>query len=232
MKQQKRAYRHELKYYLNRGNYELLSNRLRLAMEQDRFARERGGEYFIRSLYFDDIHDSALSEKLAGEEKRDKYRLRIYNMKDDEVKLERKHKEGGSILKESVTLSRAEAESVMRGDYGVLLGRPEPFAKAMFATFTTQRLRPCVLVDYMREAYTFPLEDVRVTFDKNIRTGFRSTDLFNDSVITYPALSGYDMVLEIKFNRYLPTYVRMLLQTDAHARSAISKYCLCRKYEL
>lgn len=225
-------YRHELKYYLNRGDYELLSNRLRLTLEQDRYAKLREGEYFIRSLYFDDIDDGAFREKLAGENDRDKYRLRIYNMQDDVVKLERKHKENGYILKESLDLSRGEAESLIAGDYRVLLNREENFARRMYRIFATSRYQPRVLVDYMREAYTFSVEDVRVTFDKNVRTGFRSVDLFNPGVITYPAVLGYDMVLEVKFNRYLPTYVRSLLQVDAHARSAISKYCLCRKYEL
>lgn len=225
-------YRHELKYYLNLGDYEMLRTRLRLTMEQDRYARRNEGEYFIRSLYFDDADDSAFREKLAGDNDRDKYRLRIYNMKDDVVKLERKHKQAGYILKESLDLSRADAESLLRGDYGVLLGREEPFARRMYRTFSTALFKPRVIVDYMREAYVFPVEDVRITFDKNVRTGFRNVDLFNPNIITYPAVSGYDMVLEVKFNRYLPTYVRALLQTDAHARSAISKYCLCRKYEL
>lgn len=225
-------YRHELKFYLNRGDYELLRKRLLLTLEQDRFAKLRGGEYFIRSLYFDDADDGAFREKLAGENDRDKYRLRTYNMLDDVVKLERKHKEQGYILKESLDLSRGEAESLIAGDYGVLLGREEPFARRMYRTFATSLYKPRVIVDYMREAYTFSVEDVRVTFDKNVRTGYRSVDLFSPNVITYPAVSGYDMVLEVKFNRYLPTYVRALLQVDAHARSAISKYCLCRKYEL
>ncbi|HMM31710.1 MAG TPA: polyphosphate polymerase domain-containing protein [Clostridia bacterium] len=227
-----KEYRHELKYYLNLGDYEMLRTRLRLTMEQDRYARRNEGEYFIRSLYFDDADDSAFREKLAGDNDRDKYRLRIYNMKDDVVKLERKHKEAGYILKESLDLSRAEAESLLKGDYGVLLNREEPFARRMYRTFSTSLFKPRVIVDYMREAYVFPVEDVRITFDKNVRTGFRSVDLFNPSIITSPAVSGYDMVLEVKFNRYLPTYVRALLQTEAHARSAISKYCLCRKYEL
>ncbi|HWR20099.1 MAG TPA: polyphosphate polymerase domain-containing protein [Clostridia bacterium] len=225
-------FRHELKYYLNQGDYELMSKRLRLTMEQDRFAKLREGEYFIRSLYFDDINDSAFRQKLAGDNYRDKYRLRIYNLRDDVIKLERKHKEQNYILKESINLNRTEAESIIAGDYNVLLNREEPFARRMYRTFKTAPYKPCVLVDYMREAYTFSVEDVRITFDKNVRTGYRSIDLFNPNVITYPAISDYDMVLEVKFNRYLPTYVRSLLQTGAHARSAISKYCLCRKYEL
>ncbi len=231
-REQPREYRHELKYYINRGTYTLLSKKLAPTMEQDQYARRNGGEYFIRSLYFDDLDDSAFRDKLDGVDNRDKFRIRIYNMSDASIKLECKHKEGSYIRKTSLLLSREEYGLLRKGDHTFLLHRPEPFARRMFAEFATRAIRPRVLVDYMREAYTFPLEDVRVTFDKDVRTGYRSTDLFSERIPTYPVLDGYDMVLEVKFNRYLPTYIRSLLQLPGHARSAISKYCLCRKFEL
>lgn len=225
-------YRHELKYYINQGDYTLLQKRLSLTMDQDQYAVQNGGEYFIRSLYFDDLDDSALSEKLDGVDGRDKFRIRIYNMADNVIKLECKHKESGYILKQSVALSRQEYETLRRGDYTFLLHRPEPFARRMFAEFSLRPLRPAVLVDYTREAYVFPTQDVRITFDKNVRTGYRSTALFDPHVPTYPVIADYDMVLEVKFNQYLPTYIRALLQIDSHVRSAVSKYALCRKFEL
>lgn len=225
-------YRHELKYYINQGAYTFLSKKLSLTMEQDKYARKNGGEYLIRSLYLDDMDDSAFREKLDGIDNRDKFRIRIYNMSDAAIKLECKHKEGGYIKKTSLALSREEYERLRKGDYTFLLHRPEPFARRMFAEFATKPLRPCVIVDYMREAYTFPVQDVRVTFDKDVRTGYRSTDLFNTHIPTYRVIDDYDMVLEVKFNQYLPTYIRSLLQLDAHVRSAVSKYCLCRKFEL
>ncbi|MDO5111692.1 MAG: polyphosphate polymerase domain-containing protein [Clostridia bacterium] len=230
-KQKMPAYRHELKYYLNQGEYTLLHQRLRHAMEPDENARKNGGEYFIRSLYFDDYDDSALRTKLDGMDNRDKYRIRIYNMRDDVIKLERKHKKEGYILKDSLSLTRDEAEALIGGEYSFLMEHPEPFAKVMFGAFAGG-LRPVVIVDYLREPYVFPLEDVRVTFDKSIRTGYRSVDLFNPAIVTYPVIDGYDMVMEVKFNRYLSTYIRSLLQTGSAQQSAISKYCLCRKYEL
>ena len=85
-------YRHELKYYINRGDYEILSRRLRSCMQQDENAIKNGGEYFIRSLYFDSPFDDALWEKLSGTDERDKFRIRIYNGQDDVIKLECKHK--------------------------------------------------------------------------------------------------------------------------------------------
>lgn len=223
------GFRHELKYYISQKDYALVHLKLQRAMERDRFAKATGGEYHIRSLYFDDYRDSALSTKLAGSDERAKYRIRIYNLRDDVIKLECKEKKGNYIHKSSLSLSRYECESLLGGDRRFLLGRPEPFARRMYMAFLGG-LRPVVIVDYVREPFVFPLEDVRVTFDKDIRTGFRSTDLFNPAIPTYAAIPEYDMVMEVKYNRYLSSYVRSLLQCGAALQSAISKYCMCRRY--
>lgn len=227
-----KGYRHELKYYITSGEYELLQRKLSLTMERDAFAKKNGGEYFIRSLYFDDRDDSAFREKLSGIDERDKFRIRIYDMRDDVIKLECKHKSNGYIKKQSIGLSRREYEKLMSGDRLFLLNRPEPFARRMYLEFAQRALKPAVIVDYTREAFVFPMEDVRVTFDKNVRTGLRSVDMFNAGIPTYPVIDDYGMVLEIKFNRFLPTYIRSLLQLEASQRSAISKYVLCRRFEL
>ena len=147
------------------------------------------------------------------------------------IKLECKHKEGSYIAKQSIRLSRAECESLIRGEYAFLLSRREPFARRMFAEFATKCLRPRVIVDYTREAYVYPVEDVRITFDKDIRTAYRGTDIFDMEQPTYPVITDGDLVLEVKFNNYLPSYIRELLQIDSHTRSAVSKYCICRKFE-
>ena len=162
---------------------------------------------------------------------RDKFRIRAYNGSDDVIKLECKHKEGSYIAKQSIRLSRGECESLIRGDYAFLLSRREPFARRMFAEFATKCLRPRVIVDYTREAYVYPVEDVRITFDKDIRTAYRGTSLFDMTQPTYPVITDGDLVLEVKFNNYLPSYIRELLQIDSHTRSAVSKYCICRKFE-
>ena len=227
-----KGYRHELKYYITLGEYELLQRKLSLTMERDAFAKKNGGEYFIRSLYFDDRDDSAFREKLSGIDKRDKFRIRIYDMREDVIKLECKHKSNGYIKKQSIGLSRKEYEKLISGDRLFLLNRPEPFARRMYLEFAQRALKPAVIVDYTREAFVFPMEDVRVTFDKNVRTGLRSVDMFNAGIPTYPVIDDYGMVLEIKFNRFLPTYIRSLLQLEASQRSAISKYVLCRRFEL
>ena len=226
------GYRHELKFFLNQGQYIELRTRLRQAMQRDENALRSGGEYYIRSLYFDDMLDSAMREKLAGVDSRDKFRIRVYNESDAVIKLECKHKQEGYIQKQSLSLSRDECDRLCAGDYRFLYDRREPFARRMFAEFAVKRLRPVVIVDYWREPFVFPLQDVRVTFDRDVRTAYRGVELFDFSQPTYPAISGYDMVLEVKYNEYMPAYIRELLQTDTQVRSAISKYCLCRKYEI
>ncbi len=120
----------------------------------------------------------------------------------------------------------------MRGRYSCLLGNNSPFAAQFYGIFLANHLQPKVLVDFTREPYVFPAEDVRITFDKNVRTALRSTDLFNPNVVTYPVWDLRNcMILEVKFNESLPLYVQELLTLGASQRTAASKYVFCRHYE-
>lgn len=224
-----KGYRHELKYYISHMEYQRLSRICAGILSRDPHAGPTG-EYHIRSLYFDDYKDSAMKEKIDGVEKRDKYRIRIYNYSDRVIKLECKHKEGSSVQKTSVSLTREECSRLIDGDYRFLLHHPRASARRMYIAFATLHLKPKVIVDYVREAYLFALEDVRITFDKDIRTALYATDLFDPTLPTYPAQTDYDMVMEVKFNEYLPSHIRTIIQSVAQ-RSAISKYCLSRRYE-
>ncbi len=227
-----KPYRHELKYVITEAEHAVLASRLRAALRPDENAQGSGGEYFIRSLYFDDPWDTAVSEKGDGVGSRDKFRIRIYNMSDRTIKLERKHKEGAYIKKDSLSLTRDECERIIAGDIRCLFDRPEPEAKAFYGFFRTRTLKPKVLVDYTREPYVFPAEDVRITFDKNVRTGMRSTDLFDPDVPTYPVwdLKGC-MILEVKFNASLPEFCRSIVQMAASQHTAASKYIYCRQFD-
>ena len=225
------GYRHELKYYLSYTDYLELQKRLRLTVPHDAHAGQNG-KYFIRSLYFDDLYDSALTEKMSGVDERDKYRLRTYNMNSDIIKLERKRKVSGYILKDSIGLTKGECNAILNNDVGFLLKRKEPFAHEMYVEFVTKQLRPCVIVDYLREPFIFPYEDVRITFDTKIRTGFRGVELFNIDMPTYPVIENDMPVLEVKFNKALPHHIHTVLQSASPIRSQISKYCLCRQFEL
>ena len=232
IKPKAKGYRHELKYVISDEDAELLAIRLGAALHPDPYAAKTGGGYHIRSLYFDDPYDSAVGEKVAGVQYRDKWRIRIYNFSDRVIKLERKHKNGQFIKKDSLSLTRNQCDALIAGAYTFLLYRQEPFAKEAYAALRTEGLKPKVLVDYYRQPFVFPLEDVRITLDRNIRTGYFSTDLFNSHAITYPAteLIG-QCVLEVKFNNELDPYVAELIQLPASLKTAASKYLFCRQYD-
>ena len=225
-----RPFRHELKYYINQGDYEVLRNRLALTMDRDENADEYG-EYHIRSLYFDDAINSAVRDKLDGVDERKKYRIRIYNLSDRIISLECKQKVGQYIHKRSMRISRDLCDAICAGDYEPLLSCDAPLAREMYYQMSCRLLRPAVIVDYVREAFVAAYQDVRITFDKDLRTGVFSRDLFDPHVPTVKAVDGYDMILEVKFNKYLPEYYHRLVQVDASIHSAVSKYVLCRKFE-
>ena len=224
--------RHELKFFINEMQYHLLSNALDHVLHRDPNGDENN-EYHIRSLYFDTAFDTALYDKLDGVQNRDKYRIRIYNLSDRVIKLECKTKVGSLISKRSLSIPRDLCEQLMAGDpYGLETTR-SGLLTDMYREMTVNLLRPVVLVDYVREAYLHPAEEVRITFDKQLRTGLRSTDLFNPHVPTVPPFDNNDVILEVKFNRVMPPYIRELLCTYCPnaQQSAISKYTWCRRFE-
>lgn len=221
--------RHELKYYINAGEIGALRMRLFPVMELDSHCRR--GPYAIRSLYFDDAFDSAYYDKLDGVMHRDKWRIRIYNYSDKEIFLERKRKAGDLIQKSSVRITRRLADRLIEGDPRGLHTSKSELLQEMFVVMRTRLLRPRVIVDYMREAFVHPVEDVRITLDMQLRTGLNSVDIFNPNIITVSPHDRDLEILEVKFNRYLPPHIQGLLNGLETDRSAISKYVICRKFE-
>ena len=227
---QKLKQRHEQKYFLSKGDAAYLSLLLRRLLPADRHA-DGYGEYHIRSLYFDDCFNSAMSDKLDGVMNRHKYRIRIYNFSDRVIRLERKSKGGEFISKMSCAISRDLAEQIIAGDPYGLETLNHPLLQDVYRMMTTRLLRPAVIVDYVREAYVHPCEETRVTLDKQLRTGFLSTGIFDPQLPTYPCLDHEQTILEVKYNRRFPAFLVPVLSSVPAQRSAISKYTLCRRYE-
>ena len=222
--------RHELKYFINKGDMIALGHKLGGIMKADSHADERG-EYFIRSLYFDDAYNTAYYDKMSGVMGRDKYRIRIYNLSDQVIFLERKRKVGDLIQKSSARISRKLCEQLMDGNPKGLLKAQHPLLDDMYREMRTKLLRPVVIVDYTRETFVLPVENVRITFDKQLRTAGRATDLFNPHLRTVSPLDDGREILEVKYDHFLPDTVSALLSDTPAVRSAISKYVLCRRFE-
>ena len=225
--------RHELKYYINPMEYHLLSRAMDKVLFRDPNGDPEHNEYHIRSLYFDTYNNQALLDKINGVRDRDKYRLRIYNLSDKLIRMECKTKIGSLISKRSIVIPRTLAEQLMAGDPTGLERTRSGLLQDTFREMTLNLLHPVVIVDYVREAYQYQAEEVRVTFDKQLRSGVGSTDLFNPELPTVPPIGDEKMILEIKYNRMLPPFIRDLLCTYVRnaQNSAISKYCICRRFE-
>lgn len=229
MEREHKNLRHELKYFINYFEYKILSNRLRLALKCDGNS-DINNEYHIRSLYFDDVYNSCLFEKQSGIKKRDKLRIRIYNMQDSIIKLEKKSKYGQLTCKETAILKREHAEQIIKGDVDFLLNSDNSLLRFLYLKTKNDVLKPVVIVDYVREAYTCNPGNVRITFDKYLKTGLNATDLFNKNISSVCALDEPVMIMEIKFDSFLPDYIKGLLQIYGRQKSSISKYDICRKY--
>ncbi len=222
-------YRNELKFLINQHQYTILRQRLRNIVKYDENVGDTG-EYHIRSLYFDDMDNRALHEKLGGVRDRAKYRIRIYNVEDKVIHFEKKVKKGDLIAKQKVSLTREMYESIIAGDYEVLNVPEKPLMYEIYHEMRDRMLRPKVIVDYVREPFVCHHGNVRITFDKDLRTGLHSLDMFNKDLHPVRAIDENLMILEVKFDEYIPEYIRIALQLEGLNRQSASKYVICRKF--
>ncbi|MCP3774140.1 polyphosphate polymerase domain-containing protein [Paenibacillus sp. MZ04-78.2] len=223
-----RKLRHELKYYIHSHDYAALRQRLSATLTLDGNSGSPDG-YGIRSLYFDGPHNHALYDKSHGIFSREKYRIRIYNGSDRTIKLERKSKYGDYVCKEAARLSRDDYERILDGDVAGLQESKVPLVQDFYRAIAHRGFRPAVIVDYTREAYVYDPGDVRITFDKRLAAAINTYDLFSGHMVMKEALEPARTIMEIKYNAFLPDFIRALVQPQTHQRSAISKYLICRE---
>ena len=225
--------RHELKFLITPTQLKVLQHTIGHVLKLDPNASRNGGKYHIRSLYFDTVFDDALYDKIAGVKDRDKYRIRIYNLTDKNIFMECKTKVGSLISKRSAKISRDLAEQLIAADPTGLEYTQSGLLRDVYREMRTRLLHPVVIVDYERAAYIHTAEEVRITFDMRVRTGLNSIDLFNPEVPTIPVLPHDETILEVKYNRVLPPYIRDVLSwaCPEAVQTAVSKYTLCRQYE-
>lgn len=220
-------YRHEWKHVISYTDMLVLRQRLKAIMQVDRNAVD--GKYFIRSLYFDTPTDTALREKLDGVSKREKFRIRYYNHNTSLIHLEKKSKLAGLGNKQSANLTAEEAQRIVDGDIEWMLQAKQPLIQELYSKMQTQQLRPKTIVDYVREPFVYAPGNVRVTLDYDIRTGLGCTDFLNPDC---PTVSAGDspIILEVKWDEFLPDIIRSAVQLEGRRVTAFSKYAQCRIY--
>ena len=226
---EKKQYRHELKFILSNYQAELLKRKLSLLMEVDENSKEEDNTYQIRSLYFDDIYDSAYYEKMDGLEKREKYRIRIYNLEGSFVRLERKEKNRDLTHKKQEKITKKVCQKILNGEFFDIEYKENTLLEEFLIKQKQKQLKPSVIVDYKRLAFTYPIEDTRITFDEDIRTGRFTYSLFDKDILTFPVLEPGEVVLEVKFNNAIQEHLSTILMALPTVREAVSKFALCRE---
>lgn len=221
-------YRHEWKHELNLSDMIAVRQRLRAVAEPDPNAVN--GKYFIRSLYFDNLADKALREKLDGVNKREKFRIRYYNRDISVIHLEKKSKYNGLGTKFSANLTAREAQDIVEGRLDWMMDSGQSLIQELYCKMHSQGLKPKTIVDYTREPFIFHPGNVRVTLDYDIRTGLTSTDFLNPCCATIPARDA-PIILEVKWDEFLPEIIRDAVQLKGRHTTAFSKYAVCRMYE-
>ena len=221
-------YRHEKKHEISFADLLALRAKFCAVLQKDPHAID--GKYEIRSLYFDDLYDTALKENLSGISRREKFRIRYYNGDASFIRLEKKSKLAGLGKKESAKLSYEEADALAHGEFEAIRMRDEPIMREFYRKLQGNLLRPRTIVDYTREAFLYAPGNVRVTLDYHIRTGLSCTDLLVWDCVTIP-IPGDPNILEVKWDGFLPSLVHDLVQTPTTQTSAFSKYASCRLYD-
>ena len=221
-------YRNELKHVITAADRAAICANLHAVAKLDPHVGDRGF-YQIRSLYFDSLSDKALREKLDGINEREKFRIRYYDHNTDFIKLEKKVKRGGLGYKVTAPLTKEEAQKIVDGDLSWMVASGRGLVTELYAKMKSQGLRPSTIVDYERIPFVYAPGNVRVTVDYNIRTGLRCTDFLNPQCVTIPA-GNAPIVLEVKWDDFLPGVIRHAVQLKGPSLGAFSKYAACRIY--
>lgn len=185
--------------------------------------------YMIRSVYFDDYSETAYYDKVSGEKERYKLRLRIYPPDFETVKLEVKEKRGGYQQKHSLLISRHEAEALINKDYDIALQNKAIEEMLLKCGIAIHSKRPVVMNQYRRSAFMHPINNIRITLDRDILSSETNFDLFSESPVLFPVTDYYEALLEVKYDNFLFKWISDILDTYGLDMEAYSKYALSRR---
>lgn len=234
-------FRHEYKFIISIPQSLLLKERLSGLMKKDENSGEKGS-YEIRSIYFDDFRNTCFKQNEAGTDPRAKYRIRSYQVSDEKIVLEKKIKQNGMTRKLQQKLTKDQYEILRRSDDKGIVKRASgeelffhdqpPLVKELLSLKQMKGMQPKVIVAYERTPFVEKAGNVRVTFDDNISSASEFDAFFSDRLMKRPILPVGQTLMEVKFDEFLPGYIKETLELGKLSQTAFSKYYLCRRYSL
>lgn len=219
--------RYEQKYLLSKEKYLALIKLLTPQLTEDKF-----GRYTIGNIYYDTADFALIRASLEKPVYKEKLRLRSYGPANAQnlVYLELKKKFNRVVHKRRIQLAPREARDYLL--QGIKPPGDEQILQEIDWFLKMHRVVPQVYIAYERAAYlSKDDENLRVTFDENIRFRVSGLDLSRTHSCT-PLLNTDYILMEIKIPGAMPLWLsRHLTDLDIFPTS-FSKYGVCYKEHL
>lgn len=215
-----------MKYRIDQIRYLQIRNALRAYVVADAYSRKNPqGKYFVRSLYYDTYDYRLYHEKMNGDHERVKLRLRTYS-KDinecDSVRVELKVRHSNSMIKHSRWVGIDDYKEFIQTRHWP--DRSDAVLSEFERICHVMDLQPKVLVEYYRDGYAARLNSaLRITFDHYV-SGICSDELFPSCTSFERQFHPGVIVMEIKSNEELPSWLRSMIQTYGLKWVANSKF--------
>lgn len=222
-------FRHEFKYISPEYILSGLERRISSLLEADSHAGENN-TYSIRSLYFDDMFNSCYYENENGTDPREKFRIRIYNSSSSRISLELKRKVNGMCLKTSCPISLDDTNKIISGGIPDFDSGTPFLLKKLIMEMRSRALKPVVIVSYERVPFIYRDGNVRITFDRNIRSSCDFSGFFDPGLSSRPVMETGTNMIEVKYDELLPGFISESLQTARLNQTSFSKFYICRKF--
>ena len=226
--------RYEFKYILSKDVSDKIEDEARNFMSFDNFVQKKlNNQYFVRSLYYENIFSSNFFEKVDGMKIRRKYRIRTYAKTldiDTPIFFEIKGRNLERTYKKRMKIEYRYLDFFLNKEHHCKLLNIYPgnemIKNFVYDTFKKD-IKPYILIDYVRRPYVnkFGLY-FRLTFDKNLLST-RGKNLFNDkSHLSWLECKAGYTILEVKFDRSIPAWFHRIIQSYNLNRRSISKFAI------
>jgi len=219
------TYRNELKFICTTEMITLLRFRLQQVLCPD--IHGTNGSYRVTSLYYDDWNRKGCHDNDLGISSRSKYRIRMYNRDPNTMRLEQKIKYNNKCAKRSEKLSVERFEQICRGNVSGFLYDPvPPVLRDFVLKVQLTQLSPAAIIDYVRTAFTYEPGNVRITLDTFCSVSFQTDAFMNRDPALLPIQEENLHLLEVKYDDFMPDYIRQTLQMNTLRQVSFSKYYL------
>lgn len=219
--------RHEQKYLLDEDTFQKVIEVMDEYMMPDKY-NVNHKPYTISNIYFDTEDDYLIRTSLSKPNYKEKLRLRSYGVpsNDSKVFLEIKKKFNDIVNKRRTVIKLSEAYNFISS------GKPPELKEYMNTQVLKEieyflqvyRLKPKVYLAYDRIAYFEKYNnDLRISFDKNIRT--RRYDVaLEDGDYGEALLPDGVYLMEVKTSKAMPLWLTDMLAKYNIKKRSFSKY--------